>query len=159
MKSFFIHSVIPVFILCLFALLLLVGVCFGAVSFKEVSEYADASYTARTATGYVQTKLWNTKDKDKIRLENFGGSLTIRIDSVENGLDCTLRIYSRDGQLWELFTPADVTLSPEDGQRVTDCDSLFARIEKNCIFIEMEFGNDSRKLVFPLKQRWEENYR
>ena len=136
------HGLDSVFVLLLFgvfACCLMLVLLTGARSYKSVADRREEAYEQRICTQYIDTK---------VRHNDYSGGVTVGPFSVEEpelstlflhqtieGEDYWVRIYCYDGTVRELFTEADQTMEPEDGQEVMAASALHFTLEEGLLTI------------------------
>ena len=136
------HGLDSVFVLLLFgvfACCLMLVLLTGARSYKSVADRGEEAYEQRICTQYIATK---------VRHNDYSGGVTVGLFSVEEpelstlflhqtieGEDYWVRIYCYDGTVRELFTEADQTMEPEDGQEVMAASALHFTLEEGLLTI------------------------
>lgn len=136
------HGLDSVFVLLLFgvfACCLMLVLLTGARSYKSVADRGEVAYEQRICTQYIATK---------VRYNDYSGGVTVGPFSEEEpelstlflhqtieGEDYWVRIYCYDGTVRELFTEADQTMEPEDGQEVMAASALEFTLEEGLLTI------------------------
>ena len=107
--------------LCMFAvfsaavLLTLLG---GAGAYSRLTQRNQDRYESRTALQYVATKLRQAPGPEAVEVAPFGDGDALLIAENVDGIPCLTRIYCHDGWLMELFSLADGSFAPEDGEKL-----------------------------------------
>ena len=117
-------TVFAVFAACI----LLVLLCGARVYRRQTDDGLD-SYARRTVSQYLATRVRQGDVSGGIWVESFGDGQALVLAEEVNGERLCTRIYCRDGWLWELYTPADSTPQPADGQRLLPAEQLTFSLE------------------------------
>lgn len=119
-----------VFAVCLLAVLLT-----GANSYQALTRRDRAASDSRTCAQYLATRVRQADQYQSVGVEQFGdgGALAFRQDI--DGREYVTRVYVWDGWLMELFSAADNTLAPEDGERLMAVDGLTTQEEDGLLRI------------------------
>lgn len=100
-------------LLAVFAVSILLVLLKGASIYRRMTDRDQESWQARAAYLYVATRLRQEARLDTVAVEDFDGvsALTLGV-----GGEYLTRLYCYDGALRELYAPAELTLSPGDGE-------------------------------------------
>lgn len=123
-------------LLCVFAAGLFFALASGARIYKDVSRVMEEQYTARTALGYVTTKLHQSDAAGAVSLGTLDGTPALLIRETMDGADYLTYIYCSDGYIMELFCPAAAQLTPADGLPVVPAEALTFSQEDGLIRID-----------------------
>lgn len=104
-----------------FAACVLTVLLTGADAYARMIKRDGVTYDRRTCIQYVATRIRQADTAGGVSLEVFGGvkALVLKDWQDENYIT---RVYYHDGYLMELYSEADLDLSPEDGERIMACD-------------------------------------
>lgn len=101
----------------------------GASSYQRLSERDQSAYSGRTAAQYLTTRIRQADSAGQLTVEDFGGhDALILTEEIGGALFCT-RIYCYDGALRELFTPAEESFEPRDGETLLPVQHLELELE------------------------------
>ena len=125
-----VQVILPLLVLSVFALCTLAVLLFGAQNYKELTHRDDSSYTQRTAVGYISGKIRQTASKEKITVESFGDGDCLCLPSTYENEEYITRLYCHNGNLCELFTPADITLDAQDGEIILPLENIASSLFK-----------------------------
>ena len=120
------HQSLTVFLLCaVFFFTAIVLALAGSSLYRSVAAAADRSYTARTALSYLTNQVRRGDTQDGLSVSAFGdGDALVLTETDGDGFSYLTRLYCYEGSLYELYTPSDVALSPEDGTALLDLSGL-----------------------------------
>ena len=108
-----------IFAICILAVLL------GATGvYQRLTERDARSYENRTAVMYLATKVRQNDCADRIATGTLGGSDALVLTETVEGETFETWIYCHDGYLYELFLPAALEPSPEDGEQLLPVEEL-----------------------------------
>ena len=100
-------------LLAVFAVTILLVLLRGATIYRRMTDRDQETWQARAAYQYVATRLRQEARLDAIAVEDFDG---VRALTLGVGGEYLTRLYCYDGSLRELYAPAELTLSPGDGE-------------------------------------------
>lgn len=122
------HMVDLLFVLtlfCVFALCSILLIAVGAKVYQNTINSMEKHFTSTTSLSYIVEKIRQNDTQDGVNVQKFGGNDALVLNSTYNDeLYCTY-IYSYAGQLKELFTKKDITLSPEAGRNILAISDFF----------------------------------
>lgn len=96
----------------------------GASAYRRMSRRDNVTFADRTAAQYITTKLRQAPAPDGVFVSEFGGADALCIRQELNGAVYVTRIYCHEGWLMELFSSADGTFLPEDGEKILPLQSI-----------------------------------
>lgn len=138
-QSFLALLVFTVYALCVLAVLLT-----GAEVYRDLVHSGGESYQERTAAQYVATRVRQART---VTVEEFDGCQALTV-SEEIGTETYItRVYCYDGYLRELYCAENAELSPEDGEKVMEAESLQFSLEEGLLTARI----DSKTLVLHLR--------
>ena len=115
------HTVDMLFVLTLFAVFAVSAsllIAFGAGIYRKTIDSMDRHYNLSTASAFITEKLHQHDESGDVRIKSFGdGDALVLLESYGDETYCNY-IYMYNGYLKELFTAADVNLSPEAGEDI-----------------------------------------
>lgn len=149
MKQGLISRIAPLLILGMFALTVLSAVASFASGYERLSVSAHESYARSTAFHFVKTKLQSASSPQAVSIESFGGADCIAIRELYGSTEYVTRLYCHGGMLRELFTPADLEFSPEDGETVVALDGLSACEQDGFLYLRLKLGGEETVLLHP----------
>lgn len=146
MSSAAVLVLFAVFAVCVLALLLT-----GAQVYGRLTQRDDASYTARTAAQYISARVHQSGETSVV-VEEFGGVTALAFYETYGTTPCVTRVYCHDGWLRELFSAADSTLSPADGEKLLALAGLDAALEEGVLTVTLTREDGSvQQLTFALR--------
>lgn len=125
------HMVDVLFVLtlfCVFAVCSILLIAVGAKVYQNTLDSMDTHFTSTTSLSYITEKIRQNDHSGQIAIEEFGGNNALLLLSEYNNEEYCTYIYSYAGQLKELFTKGDITLSPEAGRNILEI-SEFSVVE------------------------------
>ena len=120
-----------VFALCVLSVLLL-----GADVYHRLSDRDQDAYSRRTCAQYLTTKVRQSPDPQALSLSRFGDSDALVFTQEIDGRRYLTRVYCYDGWLRELFSAAEDSFSPEDGQQILEADDLSLSLTQGLLSID-----------------------
>ena len=108
----------------------------GAQVFRSMESRAAAHGERRIARAVVRTALW-ADDAGGVSVEETAAGAAIRIDYDYSGEGFVKRLYLYDGALRELYTAADRSFDPAQGEALCALQSFEPRMEDGRMVVEM----------------------
>lgn len=135
-----------VFAVCLLAVLLT-----GANSYQALTQRDRAASDSRTCAQYLATRVRQADQYQAIGVEPFGDGDALAFRQDIDGRAYVTRVYVSGGWLMELFSAADLTLSPQDGERIMAAQALTAQQEDGLLRISITpaQGDPTQLLLSP----------
>ncbi len=115
------HMVDFLFVLtlfCVFAVCSILLIAVGAKVYQNTLNSMETHFTSTTSLSYITEKIRQNDYSGRIAIQEFGGNDALVLLNEHNGEEYCTYIYSYAGQLKELFTRKDITLSPEAGSNI-----------------------------------------
>ena len=109
---------------CVFAVSALMLVILGADVYKKTVSDMDQNYTSRTAFSYISEKIRQNDLDGNISVTKFGDGDAIEISETYSGTEYVTYLYMLDSSLCELGMLRDSNLSPENGDKIIELQSL-----------------------------------
>ena len=131
-------GLLAVLLLAVFAACLVLVLLTGAQVYQRLSQRDDAAYTWRTAGQYVSAKVRQEDRIDAVSVEEFGGQAALVLQENIDGEVYFTRIYCCDGYLRELFSPSDVELAAEDGEKILPMHAFSATLDEDMLTFVLE---------------------
>lgn len=127
-----IASLAALLLLAVFAVSILLALLAGASVYRRMTDRDRQTWEGRTAARYIATRVRQEDCLRALAVEDFGGvqALTLGV-----GQDYLTRLYCYDGALWELYSPADLAMSPEDGERLLELQGMALTLEGDLLRI------------------------
>lgn len=119
-------DLLALLVLAVFALCVLLVLLFGARVYRTMVQRSEESFTRRTATQYIVTRV---QQAQSISIEDFEGCQALVIPERIDGETYLTRVYCYDGYIRELYCGVNSALSPEDGEKVIAGGSLSFSLE------------------------------
>jgi len=115
------HMVDTLFVLtlfCVFALCSILLITVGAKIYQNTIDSMETHFTSTTSLSYLTEKVRQNDRNGNISVEKFGGNDALVLSNEYNGEEYCTYIYLYGGQLKELFTKKEISLSPEAGRNI-----------------------------------------
>lgn len=138
-----VQLMLPISLICAFALTAALTVAFGARVFAGVSARLESSFSVRTALAYISEK---SRQSSAVTVEPFDGGTALAFDAVLGGVPCTTWIYHSDGRLYEVTLASGSEAKRGDGQAVLELDGFSAEARDGLIRVAVldgEFSADA----------------
>lgn len=114
-------TVFAVFAVCVLAVLL-----HGADGYRNLVRQGEENFRVRTAAQYVSTRV---RQAESVTVTEFGGCDAVTIPEEIDGAAYVTRVYCFGGYLRELFCARDAALTPADGEKVMELESLHLSVD------------------------------
>ena len=134
-KSTQLTGVLALLLFALLALCLLLGLLAGARVYQNLVEQGSRRYAARTAAMYIATRV---RQSQTVAVEDFDGCVSLTAREEQDGEVYLTRVYCYEGWLWELYCPQSADLSPGDGEKVLESETLGLSLEEGFLTVELE---------------------
>lgn len=129
-----ITSLAALLLLAVFAVSILLVLLKGASIYRRLTVRDEDTWEARTAASYIATRLRQENRLDALAVEDLDGLPALTLGLGEEYLT---RLYCYDGALWELYSPAELTMSPEDGERLMDLQAMELELSGDLLQVEL----------------------
>ena len=139
-------------LLLAFSVAILAVLLAGAKSYKTLTQRDRQTQDQRICELYLSNRIRQTGTTSSMWLEQYEGTQCLEIASEIDGKDYLTRIYCWDGWIRELFTAADYSFRPEDGEKVTEAQSLRFDAQGGLLDVWVKVNGEERQLAFA----WEE---
>lgn len=134
---------------CAFAGCALMVVIMGANVYSKGVDSMQSNFDVRTSISYIAAKLRQGDEKQSIHCENLGTIPALTLDKTINGTTYRTWIYSYEGALCEVFTLRELPISPSEGQRIMELNSLTPqKLSDNLFKITVEEANGHEEVLF-----------
>lgn len=101
----------------------------GAEAYRRLRERDEISYGERTCVQYIATRVRQGDLAGGVRVEEFHGLPCLALHEELDGESYVTRVYCYGGSLRELYTAAEESCAPEDGEAVLAAESLRLALE------------------------------
>jgi len=128
-----ISSLASLAVLALFAVVILSTLLSGADIYSRLNERDKISYSTRTVSQYVITKVRQIESPESIKVDAFGDSDALLLSQTIEDTSYLTRIYCYDGWLMELFTEENGEFEPQDGEKIIELDSIEFSFDGNIL--------------------------
>lgn len=145
------HSLDTIFVLlifCLFTICSLFLVLIGEHVYRGIVDQIDSNNEIRASLSYVANKV-HAAEIDETAVQTIKGQQVLVITENYNGEDYHTYIYEYKGFLMELFTKADNSFTPGDGDKITEITG-FAIAQKGSKLNLYATGKDHRTITLSL---------
>ena len=129
-------GVLALILLAVLSISVLLTLLGGTRVYQNLTRQGQEDYNRRTCLQYLSTKLRQAQTPDSLELKPFGDGDALFLLERYGSRTFVTRIYCHDGWLMELFSIADESFSPEDGERILPLDGL--RIQEKPGVVEIE---------------------
>ncbi len=153
------HIIDVIFVLALFgafafsAVMLIIA---GSSIYRNTINNMQANFETRTSSSYISEKIRTGGDVDILHTDD---NDVIRIKKMVDKKEYATYLYCREGYLCELYSSADMELTPgmlAAGQKITELSSLIANYTPSDSVIEVKLkhasGNENRLLLSDYKE-------
>jgi len=107
------------------------------------------NYDTRTAFAYITEKFQQLDTDNSVSIRPFGDGDAVFFHQQINNSDYQTCLYLDKGELKELLTKSDVTLSPSAGQNIFPCKALqFTRLSDDLYHITIISGEGQKLSVY-----------
>lgn len=132
----------------LLAMCLLAVLLGGVRVYRGLAERGQESFQRRTAMEFLETRLRQADSAGSVWLGAFDGTEdregdTLFLRETLEGEDYWTRVYCWNGQLRELFAPADGDCRPEDGEVLLPAEAL--RLSRDGALLTASLTEDGRE--------------
>lgn len=130
----------------IFAVCVLSVLLSGARAYRRLTDRDQASYGRRTCVQYIATRVRQADRLGGVTVEPFGGTTALTL--FEDGF--VTRVYCYDGYLMELYAGEGAELSPEDGERVMEAESLSLSLRRRLLTVDITGASGRQERLFLL---------
>lgn len=119
----------------------LLTIVFGANVYENINERANENFNSVTALSYVSSKVRQEDVSSAISVEKQGGVCVLKIRESYDGTAYDTKIYTKDGNLKELFSAADSNIALADGLDIMKLKNIEFEMEKpNLLRVSIDNG-------------------
>lgn len=129
-----ITSLAALVLLAVFAVSILLVLLEGASIYRRITDRGQDAWKARTAAGYITTRFRQENRRGALAVEELDGIPALTLGLGEEYLT---RLYCYDGALWELYCPAELTMSPADGERLLELQAMELELSDGILQVEL----------------------
>lgn len=145
-------GVFPLLLFAVLAACVLTVLMTGAGLYRRLTGRDSDAQVLRTAGQYIAVKVRQTETPDAVSVGDFGGENALIIAQELEGETYLTRVYCYDGWLRELFSADESGMSPEDGEKLLEMDSLAFTEEDGLLTVGLTDGENSRTLLLHLRE-------
>lgn len=137
---------------CVFALLALSVLLFGARAYKSVAERMDDNYLYRTAMSYISNKVRQHDAAGAVTLSELNGIPALALAAGDAGGKYQTLIYYSNGAIRELFAAKGVSIDPDSGSEIVSAEGISFETSAGGLTVTIEgAGGDSEKLFLAIR--------
>lgn len=119
----------------------------GAGIYRRLTERNGAAFDQRTCLQYLATKVRQASDPAAVSVSDFGdGDCLVITEEIDGELFWT-RVYCYDGWMMELFTIAEESFEPVDGEKILKIQELELIREGNLLRIRMRIPSGEQETL------------
>ena len=155
-KIFQINGILVLVLFGIFAVSILVVLLTGAGVYKRLTERGQATYTERTITQYVTTRVRQADISGNVSVGSFHGMQTLELYETVGEHTYVTRIYCCDGYVRELFADASMEFMPSDGERLMKAEAVKFVLDGGFLTVEIVTQENEGTLTFALSLRSKE---
>ena len=144
-------TVAGLLLICAFACCLFFALAAGARIYKSISSVMEEQYTARTAIGYVVSRIHQGDGRGAVELDSIDGRPALIISQETDGVRYLTYIYQYDGYIRELFCPASETMTADAGLPVIAASELTISLTGRLVHIRCVTGGGESESYVCLK--------
>lgn len=126
-------SLAALLLLAVFAVSILLTLLAGASAYRRMTDRDRLNWEGRTAAHYIAARVRQEDCLGAVAVEELGD---VQALTLGRG-DYLTRLYCYDGSLWELYSPAELSPSPEDGERVMDLQDMGLTLERGLLQVTL----------------------
>ncbi len=126
-------SLAALLLLAVFAVSILLTLLAGASAYRRMTDRDRLNWEGRTAAHYIAARVRQEDCLGAVAVEELGD---VQALTLGRG-DYLTRLYCYDGSLWELYSPAELSPSPEDGERVMDLQDMDLTLERGLLQVTL----------------------
>ena len=138
-------------ILCIFSAAVLSLLLSGAGTYKNMTEKDRISQEKQIEELFLSNKIFQAENRDKVRVTEESGVEILSVDSVENGEERITRVWFYDGWIRELYSDADYTFTPDDGEKIAKADSMGFEKEDGLLVVSLVYGGKEDTRYFDMR--------
>jgi hypothetical protein len=143
-RAFGFDSVAGIFLICIFAVTILLTLRSGAGVYKKISEILEEQYTSRTVLGYVTAKIHACDESGGVELGDIDGVPAICLKETYDEESYVTYIYAYDGYVMELFCSEGEKLSADAGIEILPVEELEFSKNENLVKIDCTTSQGTR---------------
>ena len=140
-------SLAALLVFTLFALCLMLVLLTGAGVYRRLAEGGEAGFSQNTAAQYIATRTHQGRAPE---IQDFEGCKALVFTETYDTEVYLTRVYLYDGWLRELFSAEAAGLSPRDGEKILEAESLDFDLEDGLLTVRL---NGEEFLLSPREGR------
>lgn len=144
-----ITSLAALLLMAVFAVSILLTLLEGASVYRRLTGRDRESWKDRSACLYLSTRLRQEDRPGAVSVEDFQGRPALTLGAGE---EYVTRLYCYDGSLWELYSPAELELEPEDGERLLELEAMEPSLSGGLLRLDLTGADGkTRQLTLALR--------
>lgn len=148
-RAFGVFSTLGLF--CVFALLALSVLLFGARAYKAIAERMDENYVIRTASSYISNKVRQHDGAGAVSVAEFGGGTALTLSETIEGGEYQTLIYYSGGAIRELFAVKGIEIDPDSGAEIVPAQGLAFEEREGGVAVRIEGAGRSAELFMSVR--------
>lgn len=148
-KKLNVSGLLTLLLFAVFGVCILSVLLTGADAYQRLRERDQSSYSRRTVTQYIATKVRQADGMGKVYAASFDGVRgegdTLFLEEEIDGTVYCTRIYCHDGYIRELFAEARGEFSPEDGEKILEAEEARFALENGLLTVEISLAEGERE--------------
>lgn len=124
MKYKQITDALVLLLLLVFAVSLISVLFMGVNAYSRLTERDSASYSQRTCVQYIVTRVHSNDRTGAVSIDDFGDGDALVMRETIGDREYMTRLYFYDGYLTELFSPSELSFTPDSGERIMEISDL-----------------------------------
>ncbi len=113
----------------------------GAGVYRRLAKRAESSYYDRTCSQYIVSKVRQCPSPDDLSVSSFGSGDCLTFTENIDGEKYINMIYCYGGYICELFSDAQYTPSPDEGEKIIEAESLKMHLENGLLSVSVTTGS------------------
>lgn len=126
-------TVFVLLLFCVFVFAAAAMVLGGVRVWQRTEETMVSTNDTQTALCYLANKVRQNDQNGGVYIDDLDGIPALALESDIDGFVCLTRLYCYDGQLMELFTPAEIDMTPDCGVSLMEAADLQFSLENGMI--------------------------
>lgn len=133
---------------CVFALLALSVLLFGARAYRAVAGRMDQNYVYRTAMSYISNKVRQHDTAGAVTLSSFNGVPALALAEGDSAGKYQTLIYYSDGAIREVFAAKGLEIDPSSGTEIVEAEGLSFTLHNSGLTVEIQGADGKSEEVF-----------
>lgn len=124
-----------------FAVCIVLVLLTGADAYRGLTQRDQSAYSRRTAVQYITTRVRQADRAGMIEVGKFGGEDALLLTEEIDGILFETKVYYHDGAIRELFSFADETFVPGDGEEILPAEGLELNLNGQMLTVTITNGD------------------